>query len=117
MTLDTKDNERFPTMTFTVVDPRNMAGDPFEVAERAVRQAHAVSVVLDNMLDAAYKMARNAEMERAFIAHEEPQGSLFNRTPLGRRFVALTADVTKVRSALKGLALAAGYNPRKPPKA
>jgi hypothetical protein len=105
------------TTTFTIAHPRTFDGDPFEVAERAVRQAHAVSVVLDNMLDAAYKMARNAEMERAFIAHEEPQGSLFNHTPLGKRFVALTADVTKIRGALKGLAVAAGYNPRKPPKA
>lgn len=106
--------EPYTPRTFTVADPRTFDGDPYEVAERAMRQAHGVAVILDDMLDAAYRMARNAEMERAFAAHEEPKGSDFNSTPLGRRLVQTTEEVAAIRSALRSLAVAAGYNPRAP---
>jgi hypothetical protein len=115
MTQITTENP-FPTRTFTVADPRTFDGDPFEVAERAVAQAAAVAGVLDQMLDAANKMARNAEMERAFIAHEEPQGSEWHNTPIGKRFEEVHQKAASIYKTLGYLKVAAGYNPRKPPK-
>lgn len=104
--------QAFATQTFTITDPRTFDGDPYEVAERAMRQAHGVSVILDEMLDAAYRMARNAEMERSFANHEDPKGSEFDSTPLGKRLRKTMTDVTDFRNTLRSLAIAAGYNPR-----
>lgn len=111
---DTPEEVRFPTMTFTVADPRTFDGDAYEVAERALNQAAAVAAVLEQMLDAADKMARNAEMERAFAFHEEPKGSEWRGTPQGRALAGVMANATAARKALKVLTQAAGYNPRKP---
>lgn len=107
----------FAPQTFTVADPRTFDGDPYEVAERAVRQCYAVALLLGAMLEPANKMARNAEMERAFAHHEQPQGSQWPQTPQGLRFQRVGRDLEAVQEALKGLTVAAGYNPRRPPKA
>lgn len=108
------DEETFPTRTFTVADPRTFDGDPYEVAERALKQAAAVAVVLEKMLDAADKMARNAEMERAFAAKEEPKGSEWRSTAQGKRLAGVMEAAAEMRKALKVLAQAAGYNPKRP---
>ncbi len=108
------EQERYAPRTFTVADPRTFEGDPYEVAERACRQAAAVATVLEQLLDPTEKMARNAEMERAFAAHEEPKGSEWPNTAQGKRFAALAEEVATVRKSLGILATASGYNPKAP---
>lgn len=93
-----------------------MDGDPYEVAGRSVRQAEAVAVILLRCIELASVQARNAEMERAFASDDEPQAGAWDTSPQGRRFSAAHGAVEKVRQALDGLAKAAGYNPKKPPK-
>jgi hypothetical protein len=111
------DKARFPTATFTVADPRTFEGDPYEVAERALKQAAAVAGVLAQMIDAADKMARNAEMERAFANHEEPKGSDWPNTPQGKILHEVETQSGTIANRLTVLARAAGYNPKRPPKA
>ena len=106
----------FEPVTFTVTDPRTFDGDPYEVAERALKQAAAVAGVLERMLDAADKMARNAEMERAFALHEEPQGSEWPNTPQGSKMARIHKTTVEIRKALTVLSRAAGYNPKNPPR-
>ncbi len=108
------DADRYAPRTFTVADPRTFEGDPYEVAERAVRQAAAVAAVLAHLLDATEKMARNAEMERAFANHEQPKGSEWPNTPQGIRFAAVSDCVDSVQKSLGVLAVAAGFNPKAP---
>jgi hypothetical protein len=107
---------QFRPQTFTVADPRSMDGDPYEVAERAVRQAHGVALILSQMMDAVDKMACNAEMERAFAYHEEPRGSEWDESPQGRRFKQVREQIEATAKSLAVLAVAAGYNPKNPPK-
>ena len=110
------EDDLFPTVAFQVADPRRFDGDPYEVAERACRQAAGIAAVLDKVLDATEKMARNAEMERAFANHEEPQGSNWPNTAQGRRFARLREEARGAHRMLLALATASGYNPRRPPK-
>ena len=106
----------FPTTTFTVADPRTFDGDPYEVAERALKQAAGVALVLEQMIDAASKMACNAEMERAFANHEEPKGSDWPNTPQGKALADIRTRAHYAYEKLKFLAVAAGYNPKRPPR-
>lgn len=107
---------RYKTVTFTVVDPRSMDGNPYEVAERAVKQMQGVASVLHAMTDATEKMARNAEMERAFANRQEPQGSEWPNTPQGKLWAKVDADIAKLVLTLKALTSAAAYDPKHPPK-
>lgn len=117
MTQNTEPPETlFPPVTFTVADPRTFDGDPYEVAERALRQAAAVAGVLERMIDAADKMARNAEMERAFANHEEPKGSDWPRSPQAKVLIKVKREAALAKLRLNTVAQAAGYNPRNPPK-
>jgi hypothetical protein len=108
--------QRYKTVTFTVVDPRTMDGNPYEVAERAIKQMAGVASVLKAMVDATEKMARNAEMERAFANRQEPQGSEWPNTPQGKAWARLDTDVTIIIQALNTLGTAAAYDPKRPPK-
>jgi len=108
--------QTFEPVTFTIADPRTFDGDPYEVAERACKQAAGVAAVLDRLLEATDKMARNAEMERAFAYHEEPQGSEWPNSALGKRFGQVRKDVATLVATLNGLAMASGYNPKRPNK-
>ena len=110
------DTAYFPTVRFVVADPRTFDGDPYEVAERALKQAAGVASILEQMIDAADKMARNAEMERAFANHEDPKGSEWPRTVQARKLGAIKIAAADHKRTLLALAQAAGYNPRKPPK-
>lgn len=107
---------RYKTVTFTVVDPRTMDGNPYEVAERATKQMAGVASVLHQMIDATEKMARNAEMERAFANRQDPQGSEWPNTPQGKMWARVDADTARLVNTLKALTLAAGYDPKHPPK-
>ncbi len=102
--------------TFTVVDPTSLDGDCFEVAERALRQSAAVADVLLSTLPGARAMARNADMERQLYATGECDAAEFEDTAQARRLDAVAVAVRDAEAALGGLATAAGYNPRNPPK-
>lgn len=108
--------EKFKPMTFTVADPRTFEGDPYEVAERALKQAAATAAILEKMLDGADRMARNAEMERAFANQEEPKGSEWRSTPQGRQVKSVMEATAAIKKRLAALAVAAAYNPKKPPR-
>ncbi len=106
-----------PTQQFTVADPTTFDGDPFEVAERALRQASAVAGILEGMLSGARSMARNAEMERQLLATGECDAAAFEDSAQARKFDQVTNDAAAIKARLSALAMAAGYNPRKPVEA
>lgn len=110
----TTDDELFPTTTFAVADPRTFDGDPYEVAERSVRQLSAVVGVAEALFDATDKMARNAEMERNIIDTGEPMGSEWRESPLGKQLGNVGEELAALRKRLAALAQAAGFNPRAP---
>lgn len=99
--------------TFTVVDPRTFDGDPFEVAERAAKQAEAVARVLVGTVETAHIMARNAEMERNLIADGDAKAAEWASAPLGRRFAGAIEDARTIEKQLGALGKAAGFNPKK----
>lgn len=102
---------------FSIADARTFDGDPFDVADRAVRQAAAVAVILVEALDGAKLMARNAEMERQLQATGECSAEAWQEGPQGRRFATIQQNAEDAVKALTVLAQAAGYNPKHPPKA
>lgn len=105
------------SQTFTVADPATFDGDPFEVAERALRQSAAVAGVLRSTLDGARNMARNAEMERQLFATGECDAASFEGTAQARRIDEIAELVELSQRSLQNIARAAGYNPRNPPRA
>lgn len=100
--------------TFTLVDPRTLDGDPFEVAERSVLQAAALAKLLEETIADAYVMARNAELERQIIAGESLDAEGYASSPQGRRLKALEETALAAATSLAALATAAGYNPKRP---
>lgn len=97
---------------FTVVDPGTFDGDPFEVAERAVRQAGAVAEVLVQTLEGTLIMARNAELERQLIANDECSVLAWENSAQARKLDAALEDAERVVKDCKLLAQAAGFNPK-----
>ena len=104
------------TRTFTVANPRDFDGNPFEVAERAVAQLEGLIAILAEAIPPAELMARNAEMTRRMDAGEEPEGDRWVETPQGRYWVRLATNVASLRAQLRVIKAAAGYDPRHPPK-
>jgi hypothetical protein len=99
--------------TFVVTDPRTFDGDPYEVAERAIRQAAAVNTILLDCLEKANLMARNAEMERNLHNDEDPRAGEWETTPQGARIQGLITAANNTEKTLNLLARAAGFDPRK----
>jgi hypothetical protein len=97
--------------TFVVADPRTFEGDPFEVAGRAVDQAGALATLLEQAVEDAYVMARNAELERQ--AAGEMDVSLFESGPQGRKFQGIEDALRTSVRELKILRTAASFDPRK----
>jgi hypothetical protein len=91
-----------------------MDGDPFDVAERATKQAAAIARLLVQTAQGAFIMARNAEMERQIMNGDDPDAVGFEDTSQGRRFNAVRESAQEAERSLNALALAAGYNPKKP---
>lgn len=103
---------------FTVADPRTFDGDPFEVADRAVRQTIALVQLALEAGEGANVMARNAEMERECQRGEDPDSALtWLDSPQGRQFNSVLGDLATVVTRLGILRKAAAFNPRNPPKA
>jgi hypothetical protein len=100
--------------TFTVQDPRQFDGDPYQVAERAIQQLRAVLDQADKLLPATVLMVRNADLERTLalgnslgdVAAEWPE------SPQGRKLAQVEADLAGIRTSLELLQRAAAYNPK-----
>lgn len=99
---------------FALVDPRSFDGDPFEVAQRAVLQGEGLARLLVSTLGDARIMARNAEMERELQADGECDATAFEDTALARQIDKQITQAEEAVKALRLIARAAGYNPRKP---
>lgn len=102
--------------TFTIADPRDFDGNPFEVAERAVAQLEGLERLIAYALPSAELMARNAEMTRRMDLGGEPEGDRWVETPQGRQWAALKEEMKAVQKRLRVMKAAASYDPRHPPK-
>lgn len=100
------------TKTFVITDPRTFDGDPYEVAERAVRQAEAVAKLLLQSIDGARLMARNAQMERDLALHGQCDAPAYDESAEGRRFATIKEAIEECERKLKPLAAAVRYNPK-----
>jgi hypothetical protein len=100
------------TKTFTITDPRDLDGDPYEVAAKAVAQAEALTMLTQNAVKDAFVMARNAEMERQILATGEPDAAAFEQGPHGRKFEAAIQALTEVITDMHLETRAAGFNPK-----
>lgn len=106
------------TRTFTVADPRTFEdGTPYEVAARAGQQALAVLVILQDVVEGADLMARNAYMSRRLDEGEESAGGdQWRATAEGRRWAALDVALADAKTSLTALTRAASYDPKHPTK-
>lgn len=102
------------TKSFTIADPRTFEGDPYEVAERACRQAAALARLTGGAIDSARVMARNAQMERDLAATGECDAPGYDESPEGKRFAAAREAATALEKNLAVLARAARFNPKAP---
>lgn len=100
--------------TFHIADARTFDGDPFEVAERAVRQASAVTKILTQTIADARLMARNAQLERELLTTGECDAPGYEDSPEARTFDALSESVAEVERKLGLLARSVAFNPRAP---
>jgi hypothetical protein len=98
--------------TFTVADPTTFDGDPFEVAERALRQAGAVAFVLSEAIEDARGMVANAEMERQIYANGEANIEAFDNGPQARKLTALATEGVQRRSGPQGASPRGGLQPK-----
>lgn len=103
-----------PTQSFTLADPRTFDGDPYEVAERAVRQAAAVAHLLVDAIESAYVMARNAQLERELHASGECDATAYLPSAEGMRWTQTLKTAQAAEKNLAILAMAAGFNPKAP---
>lgn len=101
---------------FTIVDPRSLDGDSFEVADRAVGQLVGLVNMTREALDAAKLMARNAELERQCQRDETLTPEAWPDTAEGRRWAKVDADLEQTEKDLRVLRQVAAFNPRRPPK-
>jgi len=99
---------------FTIVDPRTMDGDPYDVASRGTAQLHGIVEALLRAIPTARAMARNAELTRQLDRDEEPDPVGWEQSVEGRRWKQVEADLEKVRKDLTVLTRASGYNPKAP---
>lgn len=105
------------TQQFTITDARTFDGNPYEVATRSIEQASALAKLYKKELDTTFLMVRNAELERQLATTGECDARGFPNSPQGRKLTKLTEDAEAALKSLNVLAVAAGYDPKNPPKA
>lgn len=101
---------------FTLIDPRELDGDPFDVAERACQQAAALAGILGESLEPVRIIVRNAELERQLQGGGSADAEAWERGPQALRLDGLKRDLEAAKKGLTVLATAASYNPKNPPK-
>lgn len=103
------------TQTFVVGDPRHFDGDPFEVAERACKQAEAVSRILTGAIQLSELMARNAEMTRNLQeTKDDARAGEWDSSRQAQKFRALIEASENTSRLLEQLSKAAAFNPKGP---
>lgn len=109
MTVEIKEDR-----TFTVQDPRVFEGDPYQVAERAVRQLSALLALTQELMEPTRLMVRNADLERSLAAgiplEEIAPG--WPESPQGRILAQMDEELAATQKRLAMLARAAAYNPK-----
>lgn len=109
------------TTTFTITDPREFDGDPFQVAQRAIQQSSALAAILTKSVEVAELMARNTELERALQVDKDrdltPVAGGWPESPQGRQFRNVIQDIENAKTRLDVLMRAAAYNPKQRVKA
>lgn len=103
-----------PTQSFVIADPRTFDGNPYEVAQRAAEQAAALARLLAYATEVARLMARNAQLERELVATGSCDAPAYDRSVEGQRFVRVKYAALEAEKNLKVLALAAGFDPKRP---
>ncbi len=107
----------FETQYFALPDPRDMDGDPYEVAQRSCLQAEALARMLAITLEATSLMARNAQMERNMVeTPHDPRAGEWEDSAQGTQFARCHKNAKNIERTMNTLAKASGYNPKKPPK-
>lgn len=102
--------------TFTIADPRDFDGNPFEVAERAIAQLEGITVILAGSMPVAELMARNAEMTRRMDLGGPPEGDKWVETPQGRNWRAAADEIEALQKRLRAMKAASGFDPKHPAK-
>jgi hypothetical protein len=101
---------------FTVADPRDFDGNPFEVAERALAQIGGLLDLVSELVPASELMARNAEMTRRIDLGGEPEGDKWVTEPQGRKWALAKEQLKELRKHVRVLTTAASYDPKHPPR-
>lgn len=102
------------TKTFVVQDPREFDGDPYQVAERAIRQLRALLKVAEDLVEPTNLMLRNAELERQLALGNEltNPAAEWPESPQGRWLANVAEEIEAVQKRLASLERAAAYNPK-----
>jgi GrpB-like predicted nucleotidyltransferase (UPF0157 family) len=108
---------KIKTQTITISDPREFDGDPYQVAERALGQAQALALLLEQAVEAAEIMSRNAELERTLATGDKdtdlsPIAKAWPQSPQGRTFHRVHTALPSIQVALGSLKRAAAFNPK-----
>lgn len=97
---------------FAVADARTFEGDPYEVAERAVKQVHGVLAIARTTLDGARVMVRNAELERQLALDGSCDAGAFEDGPHAKILDKIASDLHEAQRKLAMLSKAAAFNPK-----
>lgn len=98
--------------TLVVTNPTNYDGDPFEVADRAVRQAAALARAYVAAVESARLMARNSELERQLMRDGACDAVGWEDTVEGKRYAKLIEQGRTHVRTLDILVKVAGFNPK-----
>ena len=102
-----------PVQKFAVADPATFEGTPYEVAERALRQARAIVKVAHSTLADSEVMVRNAQLSRNLVeTPDEARADEWPENIQARKLHAALEKLDEVSSELSTLARAAGYDPK-----
>lgn len=109
------ENQTQTTIVYT--DPHYFDGDPYQVAEKAARQAGKLALLLDRALADADNLARNAALERC---KDEPEmvatAAEWDESAHARQFAWARGEAQKIVRRLAVLSKAVSFNPKNPPR-
>jgi hypothetical protein len=107
-----QDLTQINTQHFVLADPRTFEGDPYEVADRALKQAAAMARLLTWATERARLMARNAEMERQLSETGACDAETFGATLVAQKIDKVLEDAKAAEKNLIVLSKAASFNPK-----
>lgn len=105
------------TCHITITDPRQFDGDPYQVAERSVKQLSAMVRLVITTADATGLMVRNSELERCLASGMDAEAlravaNGWSESPQGRILSDLAKALENAEARLRTLERAASYNPK-----